>query len=311
MATRRWIRWLPWLMVAGLLLYGVLRHQFAGPGDPSWQPPPAPEAGLRIATWNLENFPRPEQDLQRVGSELDELDADVIAVQEVRDEAALRRLLPEHELHLTRAGGRGHQRLGLAFDPRRLELVGELVEDDRLSLGGRVRPAAIARLRERSGPSTFTVVVVHLKATPEGFDERRQQWSTLRSIVADTAGEPVFVVGDFNATGSSEGSPIGERTALAETLEPARLRWIPVVGGCTAYWQGVRHDAWLEPSLLDMIWVSPHVGAEQSHAGGACARHACRPLRSTDTYPDPDAQRASDHCPVWVDVTSWAPSGVQ
>ena len=146
----------------------------------------APEKGtsLRLVTWNLRNFPGEHQDLELLKSRLGALDADIIAVQEIKDPAALRSLLPEWELAISKRGGRGHQKLGVLYNPGRVELVGEPAEHDQLSLRGRVRPAFSAYLRGRGGGPDFHLVVVHLKAMTKGYSQRAQQWPMLAELVA-------------------------------------------------------------------------------------------------------------------------------
>ncbi|MFY0538530.1 hypothetical protein [Nannocystis pusilla] len=53
------------------------------------------------------------------------------------------------------------------------------------------------------------------------------------------------------------------------------------------------------------MWVRGFLAAEveKVHAEPLlhCARHGCRPFRSTPTYPERDYADVSDHCPVIVD----------
>ena len=113
---RRW--WAPALVAVVVLVYALLGEQLRGclglPGDGA---APTKGAGLRMATWNLRNFPEPTQDHSRLRERLQGLGADLLAVQEIHDRVALQALLPGWDLHLSEQGGRGHQRLGIAFDP--------------------------------------------------------------------------------------------------------------------------------------------------------------------------------------------------
>lgn len=254
-----------------------------------------PDDGLRIATYNLRNFPAPTHDLGHVATTLEALEADIIALQEVRDAGALVHLLPMHSVRVSAHGGLRAQRLGLAIDTRRVQLRAEPREDTRVDLGGRVRPAFVAELETAIGP--LSIVNVHLKAGREGSEARRTQWTALCDLVAELQ-HPIVVLGDFNATGGA-----AERTELAEVLRSVDL--VPVHNdGCSAYWDGVRHDGWQEPSLLDLAFVSKaaEIGALDPVAHAHCARHACEPFISTEAHPDRDLLRASDHCPVSFDL---------
>jgi endonuclease/exonuclease/phosphatase family metal-dependent hydrolase len=258
---------------------------------------------LRIVTWNVRNFPD-ESEASHLAERLERLDADVVAFQELRDPVAAAALVPRHALHVSRGGGRGGQHVALAFDDTVLERLAGPFEHTSLTMDGRVRPALSMRLRHRDAGITFDVMVVHLKATPRGHTLRRAQWAHLRAI-AETKGDeiPLVVLGDFNVTGPPGGSSELELAALDRHLGRVGLRRLEA-GPCTAYWEGARHDAWKEPSLLDLVWVRSARGWKdlRAHAWGPCARYACQPFRSTPAYPDSDLLRGSDHCPVSVDV---------
>ncbi len=298
------------LLIAAYALWGEqLRERLGLRGDR----PPDKGAALRVVTWNLRNFPDEHQDLELLRARLESLDADVIAVQEIKEPAALRALLPQWKLAISGRGGRGRQKLGVLYNPARVELVGEPAEHDELSLGGRVRPAFSAYLRARGGGPDFHLVVVHLKAMTEGYSQRAQQWPMLASIVGslqenDRGGgdQDVLVVGDFNTTGPPGGDTAEELRALEDLFGSAGLRRLPSARGCSTYWDGPRRDAWQEPSLLDLVWVGDLAeamgGDAQAAALGHCARHRCEAFRSTDAYPDLDFETVSDHCPVIVDL---------
>lgn len=308
---RRW--WAPALVACLVLVYALVGERLRGGlGLPGSGAAPTKGAGLRVATWNLRNFPEPTQDLARLGERLKDLGADLLAVQEIHDPVALQALLPGWVVHLSEQGGRGHQRLGVAFDPAVLELVEPVREHLELAMGGRVRPGLSAYLRARDGGPDFHVLVIHLKAKPDGQPLRMKQWSLLAAIAGDLLRRDpdLIVLGDFNATGAVKGSADQELAALGAVLEPLGLRRLAPDSPCSAYWEGSRRDAWHEPSLLDLVWVA----ALEEGVGPAsrvrplhhCARHQCRPFRSTPAHPEPDYANLSDHCPVMLDL---APGG--
>lgn len=293
------------LVIAWALAGERLRPWLRLPGDGT---APGKLAGrLRVATWNLRNFPDHGQDRARLQERLHELGADVIAVQEVHDAAALKQMMPGWELVLSEAGGRGGQRLGFLYDPAALELIGAPREHRELAMGGAVRPGLSGYLRARDGGPDFHVMVVHLKARDEGYALRREQWRVLTEIVREIARDDgdLIVLGDFNTTGPPRGAPADELALLDAHLGGVGLRRAANDAGCTVYWDGARRDAWHEPSQLDLVWVA------DLHEGGAsqarvqpllhCARHACAAFRSTATYPERDYADVSDHCPLIVD----------
>lgn len=312
--SRRWRRgrWLGPLLVAALVLgywlAGERLRERIGVGSGA-APPTLKGDRTRIVTWNLHNFPGADQDLPRLRERLHDLDADLLAVQEIHDPAALAELLPGWQLHLSEHGGRGHQRLGIALDPAALELLAPIREHAELTLNGHVRPAVSAHLRVHGGPD-FHVVVVHLKAKGDGYPLRRRQWPLLADLARDLLHRDpdLVLLGDFNATGPVGGSADDELAALEATLAPLGLRRLHPSEPCSAYWDGARRDAWQEPSLLDLVWVA---GLEHAvgpvHPLHHCARHHCQAFRSTPAYPEPDFADLSDHCPVALDFARELP----
>lgn len=297
------------LVVLLVLAWALLGERLRGPlGLPGDGRAPAKDAGrLRVVTWNLRNFPVEGHDLSRLRARLHELQADVIAVQEVHDAGALRELLPGWSLALSQHGGRGGQRLGFAFDPAVVELVGAPREHGELAMGGAVRPGFSGYLRARGGGLDFSLVVVHLKAMRDGHPLRKVQWELLAGILKEVGGgdDDVVLVGDFNVTGAEGGSPGQELEALDARLGAVGVRRLVNYAGCSAYWNGARRDAWHEPSLLDLMWFG---GLREAGAAVEarpllhCDRHRCVAFRSTDAHPERDYADLSDHCPVIVDL---------
>lgn len=306
-------RWRSPLLVAGLVcLHAGLHHPLArlrGLTVPAAQTP-----GLRVVSWNLRNFPG-AHDMDRLRARLDALDPQVLALQEVLDPDALPSLRPGFHWHASVHGGRhGPQRLVLGWDPAAVELL-EPREHASLTMDGRVRPALSAYVRSRHAGPDFHLVVVHLKATRDGHQVRRAQWPRLAAAVADrrAAGpvddEDVLVLGDFNAAGGPQVTPAQERAALADALAPAGLRPWTLVGGCTAYWDGRRRDAWWEPSQIDLVWSRDlsevPESRRQAWPGTHCARHRCEPIHASESHPEPDLHPISDHCPIVVDLPAY------
>lgn len=273
---------------------------------------------LRVVTWNLANFAgdRSGHDLERMREVIEQLDPDVLALQEVKDPEALAALLVGWELRASEQGGRGRQKLAIAWRRERVELL-EVEEHAQLSLGGRVRPGLSAYLRGREGGPDFWLVVVHLKAMPAGMDSRREQWPLLLELAqavaqgssAGAGDRDLLIVGDFNTTGppgSWAAGPKLEQGELAELLAPAGIRRLTNATGCTAYYDGQRRDAWKQPSEIDLVWVrelEESITAQaEVRSGTHCAASRCEDFRSTDAYPVRDYVSVSDHCPVVLDL---------
>lgn len=305
-------------MLVGL---GVLAH--AGLREP-WMrcsagaAPVATEAGLRVVVWNLRNFPG-DHDLPHLRDRLDELRPQVLALQEVLDPSALAALRPGFRWQASTLGGRNGQHLVIGWDPAAVELL-DVREHAELTMGGRVRPALSGYVRPREGGPDFHLVVVHLKATRSGHAVRQQQWPHLaQAVLGRTPAAPdrrpagpldddALVVGDWNVAGGPDQDSAQELTALTLALAPAGLSIWESVGGCTAYWDGPRRDAWWVPSRLDLVWsrdlaeVPP--AQRRAWSGAHCARHACAPFSASEHHPDPDLHGISDHCPIVIDLPS-------
>lgn len=268
--------------------------------------PDTSDAALVLLDWNLHNFPGPTHDRAAIAARIATAAPDLIALQEIGDRDALAALLPEHTILLSQGGGSHAQSLGLALAPG-TEALAPLLEHDALTLGGRVRPAVSTYVRTRAGLD-FHVVVVHLKATPDGAALRRLQWAALAIAIAraratgpGAGDDDLVVLGDFNTTGAPGHTSDDELAELDATMSTLGLRRVVDPRGCSAYWDGSRRDAWLEPALLDHAFVGGFTDtAPRAHAIGACARARCQPLRSTPAHPDPDIAGASDHCPLVV-----------
>ena len=308
------------LVLLGVLLWAALRDRLSQPLELAGASAPERAEAFRVLSWNLANFrgDPDEHDLERMAEILAELDPDVIAVQEVKDPAALAKLLPEFELRLSEAGGRGEQKLGIAYRRERVELLAAS-EHPELSLGGRVRPGLSAYVRGREGGPDLWLLVVHLKAMPSGIDQRREQWPMLAALAeglpASTPGpEPdrdLLVLGDFNSTGvrsAGREGPALEQAEIAEIFAPAGLRRLVNATGCSAYYEGARRDAWKQPSEIDLVWARGLEGWLAPEAvlfsGTICAAQACADARSTEAYPLRDYALVSDHCPLILDLSA-------
>lgn len=282
---------------------------------------------LRVVSWNLANFEGDASghDLERIREVIAALDPDVLALQEIKDPEALAALLggsPSDvssvwELQVTEHGGRGRQKLAIAWRRDRIELL-ETEEHTQLTIDGRVRPGFSAYLRGREGGPDFWLVVVHLKAMPSGIEIRREQWPLLAEIAeqaprGDSPGagdRDLMIVGDFNTTGPAtvpaKAGPAIEQHELGKILGPVGLRRLSNATGCSAYWDGRRRDAWKVSSEIDLVWIrelKESLAADaEVHSGTHCAASRCEEFRSTEAYPVRDYKSISDHCPVVVDL---------
>ena len=263
-----------------------------------------------MATFNIELFPTERSAAERVARRLAETEADIIAVQEIRDHAAFEKVVSkaggmadrDYRLVLSNCGGDGLDiTTGVIFDAARWSL-----------LAMREYPGLDPRGRGScwSGEHTGTLVVVeredgmrvaalsvHLVPHAARFPVRKVQWDKVMRILAQVEREfeahPV-AMGDYNSTGF-RGIPREERGYVEDVVERAGFDLTTRAIACTEYWRPTSNT--FEPSVLDHIVVR---GGQWSapEALGMCDDLGCRRVEGEDMHRD--FTTVSDHCPVRI-----------
>lgn len=141
-------------------------------------PDPVADGNFRVATWNIRFFPQAATDENRVAEMIADLDADVLAVQEITDSSELQDLLDavnaesarraliygtrarSYDFELTNSGGGGGQFVGLIFDTNAVQLsnVASLTS---LRMSSGLRPALFARVTSLRGGLDFQIIANH------------------------------------------------------------------------------------------------------------------------------------------------------
>jgi endonuclease/exonuclease/phosphatase family metal-dependent hydrolase len=257
-------------------------------------------ATIRIATFNIEDFPKDARQVAGAFDELSRIDASVIALQEITDperfarEARTRLGVRWQLVHVSTAPVRETRpvhHLGVLFDGDAWWLAGTAVHDETRLEEGRHKPTLEVRLRpRRGGEPDLRVLVVHLKAGSEGRPIRARQHAALRRLLRELvrSGDRVIVLGDFNATDDDM-----DRADLAKLAEVAKLQWATERLACTAFWA---RDDGCPRSRLDhaITWTRP----ARALAAGACATEGCDWQAACPVW----AEQVSDHCPVVLDL---------
>jgi endonuclease/exonuclease/phosphatase family metal-dependent hydrolase len=263
-------------------------------------PLPALSAELKIATWNLDWLttrpagdrglpadvtPRSDDDFGRLAQYAQELNADIIAIEEVDGFPAASKVFPRdrYSIHMTR----DHvvQRVGIVV--RRG--IRYDTNPDVTALGlNHLRSGADITLH--LGASELRVLAVHLKkgcreiplakAKSRVCDELRDQIPPLTDWIAARRqeGAPFLVLGDFNRWMD------GTDTFLAELRKAA-----PLVRAT----EGHSSPCWGNENFIDHIL-----------AGGPAADWMRQDTLRVLTYRETDRtwkDRLSDHCPVSVE----------
>ncbi len=234
----------------------------------------------------------------RVMEMIEELDADVLAVQEARSEQ-VREILEAHPRYVAIGAHRGNGKLGgegvitlidtdrfmiaeagvfaLSDEPDR---IGSISWDNRYP-----RICAWSRLIDMETGEAVRVYNLHLDN--RGRESRELSADLVRRHIEARAGDdPVLVLGDFNATESSE--PVGTLIAPDESGRELRDSFAAVnpgneQGTYTGF--NLKSDA---KRRIDFVLVDARLGLLDA---GVDSRKI-------------DGRYPSDHFPVWADV-SW------
>jgi endonuclease/exonuclease/phosphatase family metal-dependent hydrolase len=299
-----------WFLPLGAVLAAACSQHPPAAGSPS--PPGASQPSgtvgsaassprLKIATWNLEwlyrtsgagTVARSDADYARLARYAEQLDADVIAVQEVDGEEALRRVFDDsvYDYHVT--SQRGVQRTGFAY--RASLVVTRNADYAALDVGG-VRTGA--DLSVSMNGQHLRLLSVHLKSgcfdqplTKPSNDCTKlaaqlpvlEAWIDTRAA----AGEPSVVLGDFNRRMQT-----GEVFfAELDDADPPNAELTLVTDGRSSRCWGGEYARFIDHIVLSLdaaAWLVPSSFVQLDYAASDA------PFKST----------LSDHCPLSVVLT--------
>lgn len=252
----------------------------------------------RVATFNIENFPRDARQVPAAFEAIAGLDAELIAVQEITDPKRFKReararlgdtwRFASSADHMRRSALRQH--VGVLYNREAYTLRSSRLHTE-LQLYRGARPALEVVLKPVRAPDrTLRVFVVHLKAGGDGAELRARQLDALapvlQRIAADTD-DDVLVLGDFNATSARD------RDRIAALADGASLTWATAGLECSAYWD--REASCVGSALDHMLVRGPH---RKARAQGPCASEGCGERDRCPAF----AYEVSDHCPVTLGV---------
>jgi endonuclease/exonuclease/phosphatase family metal-dependent hydrolase len=245
----------------------------------------------RIATFNIENYPKSPEQAAGAFAVLAGLDLDVVAVQEITDPvhfaSTARSLLGERWRFLHPQLG-PEQRVGILFDQERFKLLSVRELHETVVYPG-AKPALEARLKPREGGRALRVITVHLKAGGEHEAIRKRQLDGLQAALTEAAvgSDRLVLLGDFNATGQPDRKRI---RSLADELD---LEWATEPLACTSFWD--RADGCFG-SALDHILSSSE--PDEVQAMGPCKSEGCDRKDRCPIF----HRQISDHCPVVLEL---------
>jgi len=173
-----------------------------------------------IGTFNIEwlgTKKRKDSDYKQIAQVIKDTGAQILGIQEVSDEKALKivmKNLPDYGYILGKSGG---QRVGVIFDKKRVEYdVNSIDQIDEAQVGSRLRAPLLVDMKIDGG-FDFTFVVTHLKAM---FDDkaiatRTEQAKQINKWITEhhknNEDKDLVMVGDFNDfVGSDSLKPLGK-----------------------------------------------------------------------------------------------------
>jgi endonuclease/exonuclease/phosphatase family metal-dependent hydrolase len=281
----------------------------------------------RFASWNLHWFPDGEPgqsssgaDLAWLACTLAWLDADVIAVQELKQTPRARQALSDMLAELNRlsagrytarvddCGNRVPQHVGLIWRAARVtardvRTLGELNPSGE-ACGRQLRPGLAARLAFPGGLD-LTAVSVHFKSMPDerALDLRETSFAALPGVLRDvqrrSQDDDLLVLGDMNTMGCEDCQPplssLDELSAADGDLRKNGLRFVGADAPGSHFHAG-------GPALLDHAVAS--LGMRElppqqlTHVAGRCAE----PRAASRRHAKQLKRRLSDHCPIVLDI---------
>ena len=287
-------------------------------------PPPA-EDHFRVVTWNIRFFPEPSTDVDRTAEVLADLNADLIAVQEIADSRALASMLDQvnsrfarqaresgqgssrrYDYELAESGGHGGQFVGYVYDENAVELS-DVKTLTSLQMTPDLRPGLFARVKSKRGGLDFQVIVMH---TDSGTRDRDYQNRVrfldslgVELVERRAADADVIVLGDLNTMGrlAEDGlARVGwdeEVANLDRRAGEMGLSRLPNSPSCTEYYRG--RGSFLDHILVSTAMTEAPTGSV-ARVFGYCAEADCQPI-DQENMPY-DYVHVSDHCPVVIDL---------
>jgi hypothetical protein len=236
---------------------------------------------------------------------LNDLDIELLGVEEIVDPQMLadsaKKYLGEQFKFIYSPSG-GDQKVGFLYDSTVLQPIGKPKTYMQVALSNesRLRPALGVYFKAIPSGFDFHAIVVHLKASPRGWDLRKKQWDALERILIDlpkeTKDNDIVILGDFNNVSKL-------KTAEFDTImnRSGYYRATQELGDkASNYWQPDYKKERIEGSLIDHIFISADAKIEfienSTRVGGMCAEGSFEYIG--DSIPD-YYQHISDHCPVY------------
>jgi endonuclease/exonuclease/phosphatase family metal-dependent hydrolase len=279
-------------------------------------------SNLSITSYNIRNYDYDERsrirtNKSKLASILLKLDADLIAVQEIRNTKDFSKFvtlnLPDYDLVLSRCGGSHQQKLGFIYKKSTLTVL-DYFEDNRITkvkvtpgtqCQDGSRPAFISRFLINKTGKEFWSMTFHLKAggRASSFRKRDYQFKIIEKIMNEFKEQKYtnfVLLGDLNTTEYNKKAKRYEQ--FNQFLKRNSLLNLTKDLECSSYWWGGLRDGIEYPSKLDHILISKdfvnvlHVKKATSYLSSHCSISKCQPSKPGKL--GESFKRVSDHCPM-------------
>jgi endonuclease/exonuclease/phosphatase family metal-dependent hydrolase len=266
-----------------------------------------------VSAYNIRNFDKDpgagQTDYNELQKIITSVKSDVMTFEEVVNADAfasiMAKALPNYRYKLSTCGGRGKQKIAVAYNPAVFDFVSQKEDFTFSGSGldaacGSLRPVFLVTLRMKKSEETFVFGGVHLKAGGDSrsMQTRWGQYRKLENLVQEIGNGRLILLGDFNTTGYNIRNDDFSR--FNGFLDASGMWTASEEIGCTNYWTGADQDPNMAPSILDHIVMSNALAAQVTSAevGAHCQKTKC------DAVPESalgqSYAKVSDHCPVQV-----------
>jgi len=234
------------------------------------------------------------------------LDIEILGVQEIVDPPLFRDMAKRHlgdNFEFIYAPSKGWQKVGLLYNTDKVNLIGSPTIFNEVTLGktDRLRPAFHGYFKTVPDGFDFHVIVVHLKAAPSGYNQRKQQWQHLESILTalpknEQNDADIILVGDFNNVSSER------YNEFLPLMNRQKYFWVgsEQKNLITNYWRPDWSKPEIQSSMIDQIVISDDAKIEyvenSTMVGGLCSKGEDI---ITGHFPD-YYLNVSNHCPIYA-----------
>ncbi|GHE69331.1 MULTISPECIES: endonuclease/exonuclease/phosphatase family protein [Roseivirga] len=294
-----------WLF--GLLVF-ILSACGGDSSDPTPTPDPEPEVidfsscltnvsdqTLEVVTWNVENFPTLATTVDMVEMIIEQFDADIIALQEIRSVADFNNLVAEMtgwSGHVEHVSG-SSQRLAFLYKDSEITVIDQprnLYPEDTEDYDNAftsVRRPLYVKVEHSSGMQV-DLINVHLKCCSGSEDRRRRASVLIKEYIDENLpNNNVIFLGDFNDEIVDQQDNVFQN--FIDDADNYLFATMSIANGPSSHWS---YPSW--PSQIDQILISNELFDNEI---------LTQTIRLDECYADYE-NKVSDHRPVLIKLST-------